>query len=240
MRTIIAIETRLFLREPVIWLLAILLPVTVLLVVGSLVPATPDPLLGGLRFIDVYMPTLVVLTLAVLGVNTMPSRFAAYREKGVLRRLSTTPMHPSRLLAAHLVINVAVALISLTLLVLIGHMVLAVPLPRDPVGFVASFLLGMTSLFALGMIVAAVAPTAGTAAAMIIPVFAVVMFLGGVYFPRQYLPGFLQDLGAFAPPGVQGLQDAWLGMPVAPLPLGVLLAVTLVASALAARLFRWE
>jgi ABC-2 type transport system permease protein len=75
---------------------------------------------------------------------------------------------------------------------------------------------------------------------MIIPVFVVVMFLGGVYLPRQYLPGFIQDLGVFAPPGVQGMQDAWLGAAPALLPLAVLLLITIVASATAARLFRWE
>ena len=38
-----------------------------------------------------------------------------------------------------------------------------------------------------------------------------VMFLGGVYLPRVYLPDILMRIGDFTPPGVQGLQDAWLG-----------------------------
>jgi hypothetical protein len=35
-----------------------------------------------------------------------------------------------------------------------------VPLPRDPIGYVAAFLRGMGALYAIGLVVAAVAPVA--------------------------------------------------------------------------------
>ena len=63
----------------------------------------PDPALGGQRWIDLFVPSLLVITLGTLGIQTLPIRLATYREKGVLRRLSTTPAHPVRLLAAQLV-----------------------------------------------------------------------------------------------------------------------------------------
>ena len=74
----------------------------------------------------------------------------------------------------------------------------------------------MTSLFAIGLLVAAVAPSNRVATAVAIPMFFVVMFLGGVYLPRVYLPDVLIRIGDFTPPGVQGLQDAWLGNAAAP------------------------
>ena len=87
----IAVETKLFFREPGVWLLAILLPTFVLVVVGLLFGTEPDPALGGMRWIDIFAPSMVVMTLAILGVNTLPARLVRYREKGVMRRLSTTP-----------------------------------------------------------------------------------------------------------------------------------------------------
>jgi ABC-2 type transport system permease protein len=66
------------------------------------------------------------------------------------------------------------------------------------------------------------------------------MFLGGVYLPRDLLPEVLVAIGSFTPPGVQGLQDAWLGSAPELLPLAVLAAVTVIAGALAVRVFRWE
>ena len=123
---------------------------------------------------------------------------------------------------------------------IVANVAYAVPLPSQPVYYVVAFLLGMASLFAIGLLVAALAPSSRVATAVAIPMFFVVMFLGGVYLPRVYLPDILVKIGDFTPPGVQGLQDAWLGTvpQVAPL-LGMGL-LTVVVGVLAVRLFRWE
>src|SRR4051812_21955793 len=188
MRSLIVTEARLVFREPITWLAAIALPTVILLIFGSLFGATePDPALGGLRFIDVFVPSLVVITVGTLGIQTLPIRLATYREKGVLRRLSTTPVRPVRLLLAQLAIYMVTAVIALVLLVAVANVAFDVPLPRQPLYYVAAFLLGMASLFAIGLLVAAVAPSSRVATAVAIPMFFVVMFLGGVYLPRVYL-----------------------------------------------------
>jgi len=241
LRSLTLTEAKLVFREPITWLAAIALPTVILLIFGSIFGATePDPALGGLRFIDVFVPSLVVITVGTLGIQTLPIRLATYREKGVLRRLSTTPVDPTRLLVAQLVIYMATAIIALVLLVIVANVAYGVPLPQQPVYYVAAFLLGMGSLFAIGLLVAALAPSNRVATAVAIPMFFIVMFLGGVYLPRVYLPDILVKIGDFTPPGVQGLQDAWLGTvpQVAPL-LGMGL-LTLVVGVLAVRLFRWE
>ena len=62
-----------------------------------------------------------------------------------------------------------------------------------------------------------------------------------MYLPRVFLPDILKQLGEFAPPGVQAIQDAWLGTAsVQLMPLGIMALITVVAGAAAARLFRWE
>lgn len=237
---IIATEVRLFFREPGIWLLTILLPTIVLVVVGLIFGTEPDQALGGRRWIDTFAPSMVVMTLAILGVNTLPARLVKYRDKGVLRRLSTTPAHPQYLLIAQLVVNMGVALISLGLLLVVGKLVLQIPFPQDAIGFGAAFLLGMSALFALGLLVAAVAPSVGTANALFIPLFVLVMFLGGVYLPRAFLPEILIRLGDFTPPGVQALLDAWSGTPPQLIQLAVMGLITVAAGTVAARRFRWE
>jgi ABC-2 type transport system permease protein len=241
LRSLIVTEAKLIGREPITWLAAIALPTVILLIFGSIFgPTEPDPALGGLRFIEVFVPSLVVITVGTLGIQTLPIRLATYREKGVLRRLSTTPVHPLRLLIAQLAIYMVTAIVALVLLVITANVAFGVPLPREPLYYIAAFLLGMGSLFAIGLLVAALAPSSGVATAVAIPMFFVVMFLGGVYLPRVYLPDLLVKIGDFTPPGVQGLQDAWLGTvpQVAPL-LGMGL-VTVVVGVLAVRLFRWE
>ena len=78
------------------------------------------------------------------------------------------------------------------------------------------------------------------ATAIAIPLFFAVMLLGGVYLPRYLLPEVLITIGDFTPPGVQGLQDAWLGTAPQLLPLAVLAGITLVGGFVASRVFRWE
>jgi ABC-2 type transport system permease protein len=238
---LIRTEAKLLFREPVSWLAAVILPSALLLIFGTIFSSEgSDQGLGGLRFIDVFVPSLVVITVGTLGIQTLPIRLATYREKGILRRLSTTPAHPMRLLAAQLVVYLATALVALALLVVVARVVFDVPLPHDVVGYVAAVVLGTSSLFVVGLVLAAVAPTARLATAVAIPMFFAVMFLGGVYVPRAALPDVLVRIGEFTPPGVQGLQDAWVGSGPQLAPLVAMAIFTVVGGALAARAFRWE
>jgi ABC-2 type transport system permease protein len=241
LRALIRTEAKLLLRDPITWLAAIALPSVVLLIFGAVfAPHRPDPALDGRRWIDLFVPSLLVITLGTLGIQTLPIRLATYRERGVLRRLSTTPAHPMRLLVAQLVIYAVTSVIALALLVVVGHVAFAIPLPGHTPGYLLAFALGMTSLFSIGLLLASVAPTSRAATAIAIPVFFMTMFLGGVYLPRYLLPDLLIRIGLFTPPGVQGLQDAWLGMAPQLAPLAVMAALTVVAGGLAVRLFRWE
>jgi ABC-2 type transport system permease protein len=90
------------------------------------------------------------------------------------------------------------------------------------------------------MLFAAVVPSAAAATALGLVVFFAVMFLGGVYLPRFLLPDMVNRIGAFAPPGVEGLQDAWLGSAIDLAPLVIMALITVVAGTIAARSFRWE
>ena len=240
LRQITAVEMRLFLRDP-LWLISLVLPTAILVLVGQLpLMREVDDSLGGRRAIDFYTPTMIVFTLAVLAVNTMPIRLSGYRERGVLRRMSTTPAHPANILAAQLIVNALTALASVALLIVVGRFVLDIPLPSDAIGFVLAFALGATSLLAIGALVAAVAATTRQAQQVSWPLFIVVMTVGGVYVPRVVLPEIVQRAGAFVPPGVQTMLDAWSGAGVGALQLLPLALVAVLASVTAARVFRWE
>ncbi|MGM1059528.1 ABC transporter permease [Saccharothrix sp. Mg75] len=241
MLKIIRIEWKLFLREPVMVAFGVLFPTVLLLVLGA-IPAlrTPDPKFGDLRFIDHYVGTLVVIAFAFLGLNKLPQTVATYREKGVLRRFSTTPVHPARLLVAQVVVNLVAGAISVVLLLVVCRLAFGIDLPHHPFGFLLTCLLGMLSLSALGLLVAAWAPNARAAGGWATVVFMLIMFFGGAYLPRVLLPDVLNTIGDHLPPGVGALQESWLGAAPDPVHLGVLAVVTVVAGTVAAKSFRWE
>lgn len=240
LKAITAAETKLFLRDYATWGAAVILPTFILVILGLVFGNAPAEVFGGHGFLDIFTPSLVVITVATLSVNTMTTRLATYREKGILRRLSTAPVRPSAFLAAQLAISVVATVVAVALLVIVANVTFGVPWPQNLPGFVLAIGLGTSSLFALALLFAAVVPSAAAATAIGLAVFALVMFLGGVYLPRYLLPEIVQQIGAFTPPGVEGLTNAWLGGPVDVAPLAIMALITIVAGAVAARSFRWE
>ncbi len=249
-----ATEGKLFLREPISVLFGVLLPTAILLGLGA-IPAlrAPAPDFDGARFVDLWAPTALVLGIGILGLQHIPSVLATYRENGILRRMSTTPAHPAKVLLAQLIVVFAAAAAAGVLLVLSAWLVLDIPLPQHPWWFAGAFLVGFGAVLAIGTLIAAIAPNSRGANGLAIFAYMVTMFLGGVFLPRVFLPDFLVRAGDFTPPGVQALQDAWssdaavaaaVGAEAAGPPqlmhLGIMVVIALAAGWAAARLFRWE
>ena len=150
-------------------------------------------------------------------------------------------MHPSYLLIAHLVINLGAALLSIALLMVVGNLAFDIPLPQHLPAFALALVAGVTALFAIGLIVAAVAPSTRAVSGFATLLFVCVMFFGGVYVPRFLLPDIVVRIGAYVPPGVQALHDGWISnTPPAGLHLLIMAIIAVVTATAAARLFRWE
>jgi ABC-2 type transport system permease protein len=121
-------------------------------------------------------------------------------------------------------------------------MVFGTALPTQPLGFLVAFVLAAASLYAVGLLVAAVAPTGKAAAGIGTVLWFPIMFFAGLWVPREAMPDTLNRIGDFTPlgAGVQAMQDAWNGSWPDLLHLAVMAAFAIGASLAAARLFRWE
>jgi ABC-2 type transport system permease protein len=237
------VETTLFLREKAALLGVFGLPVA--LVIGfGLIPGFGDPQKGLSDQIGTeYIAALgVAIVLATLGLTGVPMVIGQYRQRGVLRRLGVTPVRPLTLLLADLTVWAAAAILSVALVVAVVRVAFHVPVPAAAGWFVLSVLLGIASLLALGMLAAAVAPTARSAAGIGWLLFFPNMFLAGVYFPTEEMSSAMRQIGNFTPLGsaLHAVRDSWMGIDPRLEYLGIMAAWALVAGALAARFFRWE
>jgi len=234
-------EARLFLREPMSVVLGVVFPAGLLLMLGAiLILRTPAEQFDGQRFVDLFAPSALVLGIGVVALQHIPNVIAGYREQGILRRLSTTPVHPGKLLLAQLLVALAAVVVSAGLLISAAWLVLDVPPPQHLLGFTVAWLVGFGAVLAIGTLIAAVAPSQRTATGVSTLVYLVAMFAGGVFLPRFLMPKPLAQLGEITPPGVQALLDAWGGRAPALLPLGIMAVIAVAAAAMAAKLFRWE
>jgi ABC-2 type transport system permease protein len=198
--------------------------------------------LGGLSAFQVYIPILIAFSIGVLALTYLPGPLVSYREQGILRRLSTTPVPASWLLAAQLVVQACLMAAGVLILLVVSAAFFGAGAPQNPGGLVLALALSIAALFAIGLAIAAAAKTTGAARGLMAAVFYPLMFLSGLYYPVQLLPGVLQGISHFSPLGaaVVAIQDSMFqGFPPAG-PLLVLLAYALVFGYLAKRFFRWE
>jgi ABC-2 type transport system permease protein len=240
---ILKTEAKLVLREPIGIGFAIVLPLVLLLVFGLPEAARrPDPNLDGKVPIDTVMPSLALaLSFGMLAVFMLPGFMTDYRARGILRRLSTTPVHPAKLLGAQLIVQAAIALASLPLVFALGAM-LGMDAPQHPLALALALIVGGAALFSLGTLVAALAPDPRLGWVGSAVIFFPSLFLAGVWLPKEQMPDWLARAGDFTPLGGfrTSVQDAWTGQALDPLILLALAATAVAVSAVAARVFRWE
>jgi ABC-2 type transport system permease protein len=243
MTTLTLVELKLFLREKSGPAFGVGLPLLLLIIFGNL-PFYREHRddLGGLTLLDAYVPILIAFVLAMLALNVLPAVLAGYREKGVLRRLRTTPVGPARVLTAQLIITLLTATIAVTAVLLTARIAYGVALPRQIGGFLLTTALTALALTAVGLLVAAAAPSGRAANAIGAAVFYPTVFLGGLFLPVQTMPDTLRHISQATPMGaaVTAMQDATDGRWPHCLALLTMAAWAGGAAVAAAKLFRWE
>jgi ABC-2 type transport system permease protein len=241
-------EGRLFLREPSAAFFGLAFPAVLLVVLGLFMPWADqpfddrDPVLSQITAITGYTPIVLALAIATVAFSTFPVPIATYRGNGVLRRLATTPLPSSRVLAAQVLVNVATLVVAAVLAVVLGVVVLDISLPADPLVLVLGFVLGATSSMAVGCLIAARAPNTSAANGVGMLLYFVSLFFAGVWMPLPLMPEVVQTISQYTPVGAasQAMGAGWYGQAFPATELLVMAAWTLVGVPLAAKLFRWS
>ena len=126
--------------------------------------ADPEGLLVALGLADKRSTPFAKLSggQAVLAVQVLPVIVAGYREKGILRRMSTTPVRPLALLSADVAVNVSVVVCAIAVVATVGKLAFGVSLPTQGFGFVLVLVLTAATVLALGALVASCRALCGT------------------------------------------------------------------------------
>lgn len=239
---LLKVEARLALREPYGVFGGIGLPVVLLTVFGLISRTMPANVGGtGLSVISLWIPTILVIAFIAIAVS-LPNTLVRDREIGWLRRVSTTPIHPAMLLAAQLVIDLALAAVAILVILLGGALVFGAPLKVSIPTFAFATVLSVAEIFALGLVVVALAPSQAFASAASGVLFFALMFLSGLWVQPVQLGGPIQTIMYYSPSGaaVRALLSAAFSATPPYAAWATMAAYAVIFGFVAIRYFRWE
>ncbi|MET9342281.1 ABC transporter permease [Nonomuraea sp. NPDC003804] len=225
------VELKLLVREPGS-MFTVLIPLFILVIFGSSIKPGDT----------VLLPMSLAIAVGLVGLYMLPTTLATYRERGILRRLSTTPVRPGSMLAVQLILQLVLVVATCGLLIAVAGTILGADLPDRVLSLAAAFALGTAAMFAIGLLIAAVAANGRAANGVGVLLYFPMAYLAGLMQPTSQMPVFLARVGAYTPLGAfrQALQDVWAGGTPSLLLLGVMAAYAVIVSLAAARFFRWE
>jgi ABC-2 type transport system permease protein len=243
LRRLVSTEFTVARRVPVGLVLGVFIPVLLLVVFGSS-PGFKKPVNAHTTttYMTNYVPILMTLTIALIGLVSLPIPMVMNRERKYLRRLSATPVSPVWLLGAQVAVNLAMAVVAMGLIVGGSVILYNVQAPAQVGGFLLSAALAVASLFALGLFIAAIAPTPPVAGVLGTALLYPLLYFAGLWIPRQNMAPTLRHIGDFTPLGaaVQSLLASIQGSFPPTHALVVMAVWALVFGFAAVKLFRWE
>src|SRR6266436_10299457 len=239
------LEIKIFMREPMGAVGAVVIPVLVFLGAGRIVGGRLEqPTLAASNFIHVGLPVLASLLIAINAVISLVTIISIYREGGILKRLRATPLRPQTILTAHVIVKLILTAATLSLLVLAGKRYYPAGVHVPWFSFAIALLLSTWSILSIGFLIASIVPTARFAQPIGALILYPMMGVSGVFVSIEMLPPALRAVArvlplTYAVPLLQGIWngDAWLAH------VGDVAALAMVfvgCTALSAKVFRWE
>jgi ABC-2 type transport system permease protein len=239
---LLKVQAKLSVREPYALGLGIGLPTILLVVFGLISSKVPGNVAGsGLTVIDLYVPTVMVISFLAIAIS-LPRTLVRDREIGWLRRLSTTPLHPSRLLAVELVVDLVLAAAAIIIILVGATAIFGAPLHVGIPFFILSLALAIAEIFSLGLVLVAVAPNQTAASAIGGALFFALLFLSGLWIQPVQVGAPLRDIMWYSPGGaaVRAVLYSVFNSTPPVATLVTLAGYTIVFGYAAVRYFRWE
>ena len=197
------------------------------------------------RFFDFLLPGILAMTVMNSGLNGLTWVITEYRQRLVLKRVLATPVHPLVFLGGLITRYAATNLVQLAVIVLVAVGVFHATVVGSYWVLAALALVGTLVFVGMGIAVSTVSRTPESAnlfgSALSFPM----MFLAGTFWPREFMPAFLQPVISLLPltPLVDVMRAvAARGEAVGPYLAGLLYLAGwgIIAFILAAWRFKWE
>jgi len=240
-------DQKTFWRDPTTVFFTVALPLIFLFIFVSIFGNNPTEVDGRVvKGSTYYVPGILALAVVSATFFNLAISVTILRERGVLKRVRSTPLPPWIFMAGRILTATVVTLVLVVVVTLLGRLVYGVELPISTIpGLLATVVLGTAAFCALGFALTAVIPTESAAPAITNAVVLPLYFFSGIFIPNEDIPRGMQVIGDVFP--VKHLFQALLtafnpateGAGFEPGHLAVLAAWGLVGLLVAVRSFEW-
>jgi ABC-2 type transport system permease protein len=150
------------------------------------------------RFIEFFIPGIIamaVMTASLFGTVNVNTEL---RQKGIIRKLSTTPITRTDWVLSNILYQFMLAVISTTAMLSVSYVVFDVRLQIN--AWLPLFIvLDVFTFVGIGMMLTRIVKEAQSAAAAANALIFPMMFLSGSFFPLEMMPRFLQTFARALP-----------------------------------------
>jgi len=200
----------------------------------------------SLKAIQYLTPGLLGWALASGATFGAAITLVSWRQDKLLRRLRLAPVRTAEVVAARIGISVALGLVQLAVFLAIATLpYFGFKLTYAWYMSIPLVVCGILAFMSIGLLVGAVAKTQQAATSIANLIILPMAFLGGAFLPLDFAPQWVRDASYVMPLRylVDGMQDVMARGegPASALPtIGILVGFTIVVSAVAVRVFRWD
>jgi len=150
------------------------------------------------RFIEFFVPGIIAMAVMTLSLFGTVDSDTELRQKGIIRKMSTTPITRTDWILSNILYQFILAVICTIAMLLVSYAVFEVSL-HISAWLLAFILLDVFAFVGIGMILTRFVKDAQSAAAASNAISFPMMFLSGSFFPIELMPRFLQKFAATLP-----------------------------------------
>lgn len=163
------------------------------------------------KYIDFFVPGIIGMTVLTTGVLGTVGMNTQYRNKGILRKLATTPLAKYEWIISKILYQTVIIFISAALIIIVAKLVYNVQTVPDVVTVLLLFV-GTICFTGIGMIIARFVKDEDAANAAASAVTFPMLFLSGTFVPIESMPSYLQAVAKVLPLTYlnYGLRDAMI------------------------------
>jgi ABC-2 type transport system permease protein len=150
------------------------------------------------RFIEFFIPGIIAMSVMTLSLFGTVNVNTELRQKGVIRKLSTTPITRTDWILSNVLYQFILAVLTTIAMLLVSYAVFNVSLQINA-WLPVFIILDVFAFVGIGMILTRFAKEAESAAAAANAISFPMMFLSGSFFPLEMMPGFMQTVARILP-----------------------------------------